>query len=216
MTYYIGEIEFKTKKECYNYVKNIINSLSCCDIDNKHEKFNFFNDLLKNHPDYKIKLGCGAEFYRIQLDYFNNYQICLYRPDKTNEIFSWVQCCNFKGKSTRELLISSMRYTIKEDMINFKKTEYKKLNKLVCNQCNIDNLNYNEYHTDHIIKFKDIATEFLKITSLKIPLNFTSCKKTQMTCFTEKDNDFNNEWYNYHLKKCSLRILCKSCNLTLH
>jgi hypothetical protein len=216
MKYFIGEIGFKTKKDCYNYVKNIIINLGCCDIDKNNNNYSFFYNVLKNHPEFEIKLGCGAEFFRIQLDYFNNYQICLYRPDNTNEIFSWVQCCNFKGKSIKELLISSMRYTIKDDMINFKTKEFEKLNKLVCNQCNIDNLIYHDYHVDHLIKFKDISTEFLKITSLKIPVEFTSCNQTQMTCFTDKNIDFNNDWYNYHQKKCSLRILCKNCNLTRH
>ena len=29
--YYIGELEFKTKKECENYTRNIINNLKCVD-----------------------------------------------------------------------------------------------------------------------------------------------------------------------------------------
>ena len=211
MKYFIGEIGFKSKKDCYKYVKNIINELGCCNIKNTHLYFTFFNNVFKNHPDYELKIGSGIDFYRIQLDYFNNYQICLYRPDGTNEVFSWVQSCNFKGKNKTELLLASMRYSIKDDMI-----EFKKINKLVCNHCNIDDLNYHEYHVDHIIRFRDISSEFLKITLLKIPTEFTSCKKTDMTCFTEKDTEFSNEWYKYHKDKCSLRILCKKCNSIRH
>jgi hypothetical protein len=39
--YYIGDLEFKTKKECESYTRNIINNLKCCSIDKTHEKYFF-------------------------------------------------------------------------------------------------------------------------------------------------------------------------------
>ena len=42
--YYIGELEFKTKKECENYTRNVINNLGCCIINKDHTLFNFFDN----------------------------------------------------------------------------------------------------------------------------------------------------------------------------
>ena len=49
--YFIGELEFKTKKECENYTRNIINTLGCCQIKKENVQYEFFNNLIQNHPE---------------------------------------------------------------------------------------------------------------------------------------------------------------------
>jgi len=44
--YYIGELEFKTKKDCETYTRNIINTLGCCEINKDNAYFIFFEDCI--------------------------------------------------------------------------------------------------------------------------------------------------------------------------
>ena len=64
--YYIGELEFKTKKECENYTRNIINNLGCCIINKDHTKFSFFDNLIQNHPECDNKKGICIDYFYIQ------------------------------------------------------------------------------------------------------------------------------------------------------
>jgi len=62
--YYIGELEFKTKKECENYTRNIINDLGCCIINKDNTFFSFFDNLIQNHPECYNKKG--IDYFYIQ------------------------------------------------------------------------------------------------------------------------------------------------------
>ena len=64
--YYIGELEFKTKKECEDYTRNIINNLGCCIINKDHTHFSFFDKLIQNHPKCDDKKGIGIDYFYIQ------------------------------------------------------------------------------------------------------------------------------------------------------
>ena len=64
--YYIGNLEFKSKKACADYARNKINNLGRREINKTHLDFNFFNDLIKNHPTYIDKIGVGIDYFYIQ------------------------------------------------------------------------------------------------------------------------------------------------------
>ena len=54
MKYYIGPISFNSKKQCKNFTRNIINDIGITPrIKEGDNYFTFFNDLIKNHPDYE-------------------------------------------------------------------------------------------------------------------------------------------------------------------
>ena len=83
--------------------------------------------------------------------------------------------------------------------------------------CKSDNKLYNNYQVDHNFPpFRTIKDNFLKLTLSRIPETFSSCNKYYTTTFNDNDVDFKNEWIEYHNKKCSFQILCRSCNLKKH
>lgn len=210
--YFVGDIGFTTKELCKKYVRNIIYDLGICEIDEKHEKFNFIMDVLNNHPERFLKIGSGVKSFNIQYDFFNNLQIKINRIDDTEEIFSWIYCCNFKLSTNDELLTAAMRFSIKDDTIKYKREQQH----LICSICSINNA---IFHTDHYpIKFRDIKKDFLITNKLKIPEKFIKCEKTQITIFSKEKSDieFNEAWYNFHHKNATYRILCKTCNLCEH
>jgi len=208
--YYIGPLEFKTKKECLTYTRNIINKLGCCIISKDHDYYNFFLDLINNHPECEFKIGVGIIFFYIRINplFKKNYEIMIKRLDGSDIGFSWTYCCEFKERTSQFNLIKAMRYVIREDTIIFKKN-----NKLICNLCSKDNEVYENYHVDHNNpSFKLLKENFLK-TQLEVPIYFDNCKITGYTIFKDVDEKFKRNWVEYHTTNCNLQILCRECNL---
>lgn len=210
--YCIGNLEFKTKKECENYTRNIINSLGCCIIEKTHMHFDFFNALIKNHPKCDEKVGNGINFFYIQPNPLvkKYYQTMIKRLDGSEIDFSWVYCCKFKERTVTEDLVKSMRTAIKDDVILYKQNQ----DKLVCAFCKTEDEIYENYHVDHHNpSFKTIKDDFLNSTTKQVPLTFGDCIKYKLTEFKIDDEDFKNDWVNYHNNKCNYQILCRNCNL---
>lgn len=213
--YYIGVLEFKTKKECENYTRNIINSLGCCIINIGHIQFNFLYDLFRNHSEYKIKKGVGIDYFYIQHNPFNKkyYQTMIKRLDGSDIDFSWVFCCQFKERTHRFALIQCMRQSIKDTTIKYK---YSK-DILICNFCKTTDELYENFHVDHYNpSFQQLKNNFLELVKKEgkeEPLTFDDCKKYNVNIFKDTDADFKNDWIDYHNKNCNLQILCRDCNL---
>jgi len=47
----------------------------------------------------------------------------------------------------------------------------------------------------------------------QIPSLFGDCKIYKLTIFKDEDEDFKNDWVDYHNKNCNFQILCRDCNL---
>ena len=210
--YYIGDLEFKTKKECENYTRNIINNLGCCIINKDHTQFNFFVNLIKNHSDCYAKKGVGIDYFYIQPNPLikKYYQTMIKRLDGSETDFSWVYCCQFKERTTTDDLLKSMRAAIKDDIIKYKQ----KHSKLICNFCKTENELYENYHVDHHNpSFQTLKDNFLQLTKNQIPSSFGDCKTYKLTIFKIEDENFKNDWIDYHNKNCNFQILCRDCNL---
>ena len=210
-TYYIGELAFKTKKECESYTRNIINNLGCCSIYKTHEKYNFFVNLIKNHPSCLEKIGSGIDYFYIQPNPLvkKYYQTMIKRTDGSETDFSWVYCCQFKERTNIDDLLRAMRNAIKDDIIKFKQQST-----LKCINCKTENELYENFHVDHDNpSFQSLKDNFLQITNKPIPTNFADCDVYKLTIFKDENEDFKNEWIEYHNKNCNLQILCRDCNL---
>ena len=211
--YNIGELEFKTKKECENYTRNIIENLGCCLINKDHIQYNFFNNLIENHPDYYERDFDSIDYFYIDINPLSKrFMVNIKRLDGSSSDFSWIYCCNFKKRDANYYLIREMRKVITPDTANFKK----KQNKLICNFCGNDYEMYENFHIHHHNpSFKNLKDKFLEITDKKRPTEFNNVKTydKNVDAFKYEDEEFKNEWIEYHKKNCNLQVLCKSCNL---
>jgi hypothetical protein len=194
--YYIGTLKFKTIKECENYVRDKIGTepriIKRCD-----EQFQFFRHLLRNHSEYKTKKGTGIEQFEFIKNPLNKKAMhgTIKRNDGTTTDFSWLHCCrNNNTKLTDNSLNNAMRQAISKDTIQFKKQQAS----LLCQLCNVKELPYSEYHTDHKYpSFIEIEQEFLQAfghTGLKIPNEFNTCHTTKISIFKEEDKEFENKY----------------------
>ena len=210
--YYIGDIDFKTKKECENYTRSLIHYLGCCKIKKDHAHFSFFNNLIQNHPNCDDKKGIGVDYFRIQPNSLvrKYYETVIKRLDGSEIVFSWVYCCQFRERTVSGELVRAMREAIHLDTIQYKQQQCK----LICTFCKTERERYENYHVDHDNpSFQTLKDTFLKLTEHQIPVSFGKCKISKMTIFKDEDGDFENDWVEYHSKNCKFQILCRDCNL---
>lgn len=209
--YYIGTLEFDTKKKCEEHTRSVIKSLGCCKINRDHPSYGFFSDLLKNHPECELKTGCGIDYFFIKPNPLrpSTFQTMIRRIDGTEVDFSWLYCCQFKLRTNDYDLTQAMRVSIRSQIIDYKNA----VNKLICNLCKIEDAD--EYHIDHDSpSFKELKETFIKQTSHTIPTVFGELNSTlSLNIFNDTDNDFKNDWIEYHKSNCKLQVLCKKCNL---
>lgn len=209
--YYIGNLEFKTKISCKKYVQNIINTLGITIINNQHIKYDFFLNLLNNHPNAIEKIGIGIDYFYIQSNVMNKkyYQTMIKRLDGSHIDFSYIVCCEFKERSTIYNLTVAMRRAISQEIIN-----YKQNNKLICSFCKIENESYENYHVDHDYpSFANLKDDFLNQTTKIKPTTFDRCKIYFLKKFHNDDYEFETDWITFHNNNCKLQILCRDCNL---
>lgn len=216
--YYIGSTGFTSQESYKKYAKTIIKSLGYCIIHRDHNKYDFFCNLINNHPYKEEKIGVGIKYFSINPNPYqiNSFHLTIMREDDTEIDFSYDP---FKKRTLSDL----MRYAIKDITIEYKRSmatqgvalesqirgaDKRNQQKLICNLCQIENLSYSEYHTDHNkVPFSKLRDNFLQITNQPTPTNFDEW------IFNEEDIIFKNEWINYHNNNCDFQILCKICNL---
>lgn len=208
--YYIGNIKFSSKKACENYVRNEIKLIGYKNVYKVEDtvQYEFLENVLKNHPEYEIKIGAGINYFVLSSNPLTgkDYQTKIIRIDGSEEVFSWVYCCQFKPRTNLENLTRAMREAIQNDIIAFKNQSHKK-----CQYCGTEN---SDFHVDHNFPpFRDLKTKFLNITTIPIPTLFTECPIYYLTKFREEDKDFDIAWKKYHLDNANLQILCAKCNL---
>jgi len=144
------------KKDLKKETKDILNKIGDCD-DVKTlypTEYTFLENLLKKHPDNKAKNMVNI----ITKKKFKEYVDVYFIDDNGNEqSISCNKCITGHKTSNREKLLEAMRYSIKDQIINFKNTS--KLECVICNtsgcECPGNRRFTHEFHVDHIIFFSN-------------------------------------------------------------
>ena len=192
-----------TKKEQLDYFKKRLNIIGLCPSLKKHHTY-FYNelmDLFKNHPEYPKKIENVIDIAierNKQNPSFYEYKIIKSNGDTDN--ISYRCCINKPCKDNN--LKNAMRYAVENQILEFRNN----CNILECEFCK----SRQNIHIDHIKPFKELYDDFLKdrndIPSIFDDNYYNSAK------FQEIDEDFENEWSEYHKNNATLRCLCRKCN----
>lgn len=212
ITYSIGNKHFKTKNECYKFTSNLIKNLNKCEIAEGDEHFNYFVDLINNHPNKEDKIGDGIKGFKIDKHpTYNNFQMYIVR--KNNELisFSVIACCNFYPKYKKSdceyKLTDAMREAVDEQILEFRYNNIRK-----CSICQTSS-DFEIYHIDHKSpSFQQLCKNFISENS-NFPISFDKNKNFR-NVFSSIDTPYKNNWFEYHKKNASLQVLCQKCNLT--
>lgn len=207
MNFNLGNIKFNTQKETTKYIQDLVLRNHFEDIKYNHNDFDVLNDLIKLHPEYKEKKGDGIDYFHIKRHpkYFG---FCIWIKQKNKEDlidFSWVECLKKKKTPPLKDFKKALRTTIEPQIISFKNS----CKELKCELCS----SYKLPQVDHIIHFEKLIDDFKKINKENIPIIFYKNKLLDLE-FKKEDELIKNNWYKYHLENATLRILCRTCNLT--
>lgn len=114
-------------EECYGRIDTKIYKKKKCQgilktgfITEENEKFLF--ELLKNHPNYDLKMGCGISNFFIKKTQWNNNGFYIKRIDGTETDFSYLACLNPKSKMQN--IKTACRSAISEDMMKISRRGY--------------------------------------------------------------------------------------------
>ncbi len=166
----------------------------------RNEDFVDFMELFKNHSDYHTKLKDVVDLAIVSNKRNHKcFEINLIKSNGDVDDISYRYCINERCENYN--LNSALRYTIEPQILEFRKNTL-----LICEFCN----SKENIHIDHIILFKTLAKDFLK-TQKEIPSDFddneyNGCK------FKKEDENFKNQWFDYHKCNAKLRCLCCKCN----
>lgn len=217
----ISEIEFKTKKEIKEYIRKYMYNIieNKIDNDNKYyqirrgnEMYNFLKELAYFNKEKKELIKeKRIDYFGVQRNEINKKTFHNYIRFKNEEIIdiSFLNCVNLMGNENKNKndYIFDLNQCLRKS-INYQIEEFKKITKdKSCSLCK----NIDKYHVDHIIKFRDLAKDFLKENKIipdMIDDNIIGGKK-----FKYDDDEFNIKWKEYHKNNAKLRILCETCNL---
>jgi hypothetical protein len=209
--YIIDKNEFKTKKECCDYTRKLINSLGIKTIPKNDKHYNYLLSLLSKHPDYDdiITLGTINSFFLAPNPlYKNNLETNINFDNGLTYNFSWVSASNFKPKNIKASIKSIFRHGIKYQINDFRDT----IKSYKCEMCNDTNANTN-YEIDHINTFQSLVDDYF-ILYPNHPIKFTKDTETNITTFFKEDMHYLINFQEYHKKNANLRVLCKQCNLS--
>ena len=125
----------------------------------------------------------GTNDIAITLNKWRQLQLNLVKGSVLEPI-SWASCMK---KVPIKSMKSKMRDLIAGQIIEFRRTASD-----VCELCGTTDAE--EYHIDHIVPFRELANAFLQDCDIG---NWSGEER----------------WKKYHFENCSLRVLCKACNL---
>jgi hypothetical protein len=198
---------FKTQKALKEYICDTINNIGLCDSvkNNYPNEYIMFLKLFERHPNYPEKI-IGIIDIQIKNNpiYKKNKELIIIKNDNTSDNISYNQCI---AKRKNNNLKVAMRCAIEDQIITFRNENNK-----ICVLCD----STKDLQVDHIIWFEKLYDDFITICNdlnYIIPTVFDS-NAGNLKCFKTGDTKFENEWKNFHKDNASLRILCKSCNLT--
>ena len=201
---------YETKGEVANLIKNILYKYNIGDYVNSRDR-QILLDLLKYHPNYEQKIGCGISGFKIYITQYKRRGFMLIRINRSSTDFSYIKCITNPSLFTKIKLCC--RNAIKDDIVKFKNNLFNKKQDVICPITN-KILTKNNCHIDHYNPtFKEIFDNWYKnktITENDINQSFDN---NETTFFTNES--LKNNFRTFHNKIANLRAVSINANLSL-
>lgn len=177
--------------------------------DNEHYKM--LKYLAKQNGDKKIMIKeKGIKFFCVQPNERNKktFQTHVQFKDDTKENISFLNCVDMMNPKKQNNdyehdLEQAMRKSVNQQIQFFCDNNKTK----ICEKCDTTK----NIQVDHVIKFRDIKSEFLKDNKHKI--EFVTDTIYGGKKLADNSIEFATNWNAYHEKMYVLRYLCQTCNL---
>jgi hypothetical protein len=180
-------------------------------------EYQFFYDLLQNHPQAISKIRNGiSSFCKKQITMnCNGWALVIMHPLNDGEQWPWEDsfsysvCIDGKHKDLETLLPRVMRSTINDQIVDFKREQ-------IVMQCVSCGSGYDP-QIDHVKPFADIAKEFIELHG--VDYNFAKDDQVKSNGLSAdipqykfENTDYGNKWKQYHREHATYQVLCRNCN----
>lgn len=203
---------YKTQSKLKKAVKEMLKDIGVCDSIKKFhsEKWEEFMYLFERHPDYPEKFN-GLTDIKIMYNPINKQlDPRIIKSNGDEDDVSLLNKC-ISGKPSNDLS-KAMRNEIYPQIQEFRKNYIKENHIMKCELCLCTSLDNKNFDIDHYEpQFVDLQKAFLNNWKELVPNTFEAGKR-RSKIFTNKDNDFEQEWSEFHRTNATLRVLCKECN----
>jgi hypothetical protein len=213
--------KFDSQKKCDEYIKNILDKIGInitfknYDRCNNTNYYDIFMKLFERHPEKETKLknidDIKLIYNKLQKKTKENksFECRLIYKDGSDDSISLITCIKGKHKNNEQLLKDALRYSIEEQITEFKSKNI--MNNILCELCKNS---IHDLHIDHVILFQTIINNFHKINTYPIPILFEKINDgTNRIKFKDSDKEYENFFKKYHKENAILRPLCATCNL---
>lgn len=209
--YTIGGRSFNTLTATIEYIRGLINTIGLCDsVKGKDPMlFDQLHAVLQQHPDSEEKLSGMTDIRVVSNKFKNGKEVYIVKANGDMVDMSWRLCASGKPKTLKAELLSALRYSIEDQIQEFKGG--------VCiDRCTACNrLTCGSHHIDHVTHFAKLVQDFHGSTELRRPTTFIDAEDgSNRRDFRLDDKEYADAWKAYHKQHATLRVLCKSCNLT--
>lgn len=217
--YEIAGVAFTTKNQIVEHVRTLFDRY---DVGNflSNEDFNFVMDLIRGHSRYALKVGCGIQAVRIDLNTeWKKYKMfTLIRVDGSEADVSYREC--IYPTSKKQHFAAACRNAVVEDILAFKQRDYeRRRDSNNCVPCVLSGelVHWNDAHIDHAPPwtFQRIVDHALNSWHLELD---------KLELGGDEDGAFQNYFIDDRLKAqfralhsnlASLRVVSKVVNLKL-
>jgi hypothetical protein len=167
--------------------------------------FQVLKNFLLHHPEAEprnLSQIDDIEIYKLNNN-DSSFHILVHFPCGAKDTISWNRCITRKMDSVKDKCFAAMRFAVRDQILDFKR----KHPNPQCELCGI--VNHTVFEVDHVIHFHKIADDFLSWKDYT-PSEYS--KHHCFTAFTPHDQQFEQEWKEYHQQHSQLRWLCQKCN----
>lgn len=207
----IGDHIFNTQLSAKKYIRDLISKIGICNsVKNiSQDYYEILLELCKRHPESEEKLRDIVDF-RIIYNRFSKkyYELNIVKLHNIIIDISWKICISGRERSAQQDLNTAFRVCIIDQINEFR-------NKSNTTKCSLCQEKITKCHIDHVIHFQKIVDDFMKIYKFDIPTQYDIVNDgSNRICFTNRDKNIHDAFYNYHKNYAVLRVLCENCNLT--
>jgi len=163
--------------------------------------------ILQNHPEWEEKKGSGIKRIEVRENhiYKTTLGFWLVRNDDTEVAISWITA--IRGQVVNGTITKALRFEIQPQIDEFNTVAGRESGSL-CELCGV--ILSQNVHIDHIIPFKQLVFDWMKLNEIKYDMIETKPMKlgSKMSNIEQAKS-----WFDYHLKYSQLRKVHASCNL---
>ena len=220
MGYKIGDMYFKTKKECDRYASHILHTTELYTVIKGNDRV-WLMQLFQHHPDSHTKLN-EVDMINVIPDQWGCRCFNIVYKDNTTDPISKNVC--IKAMNNKLItqqndsydIYGAFRGAISDQILSFRNEMFSRHHDIICPITHIILHNDSDTHVDHHFMektFQQIVFNFLRSLNMTLKDVLISKHNGNVRFTTTLDEPLCSRWGEYHRSNAKLRLLHKSANL---